>query len=61
MPLIKSGSKKAIGENIRELHGGKTYAHTAEKFGKDKANKQAIAIALSQARKYKGANAYRRR
>lgn len=45
--------------NIRELHGGNTYARTAEKFGKERANKQAIAIALNEARKYKGANRYR--
>jgi hypothetical protein len=41
MPLIKGSSKKAISENIRkEIRAGK---------GK----KQAIAIALSQAKKYK--------
>lgn len=41
MPLIKSGSKKAIGENIRtEMHAGKP-------------QKQAIAIAYSVARKLK--------
>jgi hypothetical protein len=39
MPLMKSGSKKAIGENIK----------TEEAYGKPK--KQAIAIALSIARK----------
>lgn len=61
MPLIKSGSKKAIGQNISEFHKGKTYAHTLEKFGKEKADDQAVAVAMSQARKYKGANAYRRR
>jgi Family of unknown function (DUF6496) len=39
MPLIKSGSKKAIGENIeREKEAGKP-------------QKQAVAIALSVARK----------
>ena len=39
MPLIKSGSKKAIGENIK----------TEEAAGKP--HKQAIAIALNVARK----------
>lgn len=39
MPLIKSGSKKAIGENIKR----------EENAGKEK--KQAVAIALSVARK----------
>lgn len=47
MPLNKSAS---VSENISELHTGKTYSHTAEKFGKDKANKQAVAIALNVAR-----------
>lgn len=42
MPLVKSGSKKAVGENIRrEMHAGKK-------------RKQAIAIALSTQRKYGG-------
>jgi hypothetical protein len=39
MPLIKSGSKKAIGENIKREEGA----------GKPK--KQAVAIALNVARK----------
>lgn len=39
MPLIKSGSKKAIGENIKK----------EESAGKGK--KQAVAIALNVARK----------
>lgn len=41
MPLVKSGSKKAVSENIRrEIKRGKP-------------QKQAIAIALSTQRKYK--------
>lgn len=55
MPLKKGKSKKTISENIKELHTGKTYAKTKKKFGKDKANKQSVAIALSEARKSKGA------
>ena len=39
---------------IPELHSGNTYAHTLAKFGKKRANKQAIAIALSNARETKG-------
>jgi len=42
MPLIKSGSKKAIGENIKK----------EEAAGKGK--KQSVAIALDVARKHGG-------
>jgi hypothetical protein len=51
MPLLKGVEN--IGKNISELHKGKTYAHTATKFGKKKADKQAVAIAIAQARKAK--------
>ncbi len=51
MPLKRGKSKATVSSNIRELHTGKTYAHTAKKFGKKKADKQAVAIALSTARK----------
>ncbi|MDD4892396.1 MAG: hypothetical protein PHH73_00155 [Candidatus Rickettsiella isopodorum] len=54
MPLLKG--RKNVGKNISELHTGKTYARTEAKFGKEKANKQSIAIALSQLKdKYKKA------
>jgi hypothetical protein len=42
MPLRK-GAK--VGDSIRELHEGKTFAKTKAKFGKKRAQKQAIAIA----------------
>ena len=48
MPL-RPGSP--IGSTIKELHGGKTYARTKSKFGKARANAQAIAIAMSNERK----------
>lgn len=51
MPLAKGSSKKTISKNIGELHTGKTYARTRKKFGKAKADKQAVAIALSESRK----------
>lgn len=51
MPLKKGKSKATVSANISELHKGKTYAKTAKKFGAGKANKQAVAIALSTARK----------
>jgi hypothetical protein len=53
MPLAKGSSKATVSKNIKELHGGKTFASTSKKFGKAKANKQAVAIALSTARKSK--------
>jgi len=54
MPLKKGKSKKTISSNISEFHKGKTFAHTKAKFGKATANKQAVAVALSTARKSKG-------
>lgn len=51
MPLKKGSSQKTISKNIRELHSGKTYARTKSEFGKDRANAQAVAIALKQAGK----------
>jgi len=51
MPLVKGKSKKAIKTNFKEFGEGKTYAKTKAKFGKAKANKQRIAVVLSQARK----------
>ena len=53
MPLKKGRSKRTIRSNIRELHSGKTYARTRRKFGKKKADKQAVAIAYSTARRHK--------
>jgi hypothetical protein len=40
---------KNVGRNIKEFHKGKTYKKTAKKFGKKKANRQAIAVGLRQA------------
>jgi len=51
MPLIPGKSRKVVSENIREFHTGKTYAHTERKFGKARADKQAVAVALETARK----------
>lgn len=49
MPLKSGKSKATISKNIEELHGGKTYAHTMGKFGKARADAQAIAIAMDKA------------
>jgi Family of unknown function (DUF6496) len=51
MPLKRGKSKKTISSNISEFHQGKTFANTAKKFGRATANKQAVAVALSTARK----------
>ena len=55
MPLIQSAKPKDVSQNISEFHTGKTYAHTKAKFGKKDADRQAIAVALSTARKVKRA------
>lgn len=52
MPLKAGSSQETISKNISEFHTGKTYAATKAKFGKKKADKQAIAVAMSTARKY---------
>ncbi len=47
MPL-----KGSVGERIREFHKGPTYQHTLHKFGKDRADAQAIKVAyVSKSRK----------
>lgn len=51
MPLKRGKSQKVVSENIAELHQGKTYAKTKAKFGKKKADKQAVAIALDRQRR----------
>ncbi|HLY88317.1 MAG TPA: hypothetical protein VKQ27_04975 [Acetobacteraceae bacterium] len=51
MPLRKGSSRSTVSDNIRELHTGPTYAHTESKFGKRRADKQAVAIALNVARR----------
>jgi hypothetical protein len=51
MPVKPGNSKKVISSNIKELHTGKTHARTEAKEGKQAADKQSVAIALSEARK----------
>lgn len=51
MPLKHGKSEKVMSENIREFHTGETYQHTKEKFGKKKADKQAIAVAYAMAKR----------
>lgn len=60
MPLKKGKSKKVVSSNIAEFHKGKTFAHTAKKFGKAVANKQAVAVAMAMKRKSnKGKKVYK--
>ena len=40
---------KNVGSNIREANKGKTYQRTKRKFGKKKADRQAVAIGMSEA------------
>ena len=40
-----------VGDSLDELKHGKTFARTAKKFGKKKARKQSIAIAMKNKRK----------
>lgn len=37
-----------VGQNIREFRTGKTFAATESKFGKARAEKQAVAVALHE-------------
>ncbi len=48
MPL-----KGSVSNRIREFHKGATYAHTKSKFGKERADAQAIAAAVHSKRRKK--------
>lgn len=50
MPL---NSKASVGANVAEFHGGSTYQKTKAKFGKKKADKQAVAVAFATKKKGK--------
>ena len=50
-PLAKGKSKAILSKNIKEFHAGKTYSKTRAKYGKKRANKQAIAVAFAQRRR----------
>jgi hypothetical protein len=49
MPLTPGAE---VGDTIRELHTGKTYRHTKKKFGKKRAEKQSVAIAIRNRKKH---------
>ncbi len=50
MPLKPGSSQETVSLNIAELHQGPQYQRTKAKFGPQKANAQAVAVALRQAR-----------
>jgi hypothetical protein len=54
MPIKPGSGQKIVSENIWELHEGPQFDKTRRKFGAKKANAQAVAIALTQARKSNG-------
>jgi len=54
-------SGRSVSEDIREFHHGETYARTKRKYGKRKADRQAVAAAMSNARrKHGGRKSWRR-
>lgn len=53
MPLKKGKGRGTFSSNVREFHKGKTYAKTRKKYGKKRANKQAVAVAYAQRRRSK--------
>ena len=61
MPMKKGSSRKTISTNIKEFHGGKTYNASKAKFGKAKADKQAVAAAESTARRSGGKTAAKKK
>ena len=55
MPLKKGTSEKVTEENFHDVRHGKTYARTKQKLGKKRAQKQMVAIVLSNKRHSKRA------
>jgi hypothetical protein len=51
MPLEPGKSRETVSKNIKEFHGGEKYQKTKKKYGKKKADKQAVAVALETARR----------
>ena len=61
MPLIQSDTQAATEANFDELRHGKTFRKTAHKYGKKRAQKQMVAIALSNKRKAQAKKSARKR
>ena len=60
MPLLPGKSRSVQEQNFHELRHGKTFAHTQKKFGKRRAEKQMVAIVLSNARKHPSLHSFAR-
>jgi len=54
MPIQSGNSRSVISDNIRELRRGPQFQRTKRKFSPRKAQQQAVAIAMDEARKSKG-------
>lgn len=50
MPLKRGTSRKTTEENFHELRHGGTFSRTKKKYGKRRAQKQMVAIALENKR-----------
>jgi hypothetical protein len=53
MPLLRGSDKETTRKNFEEFGRGKTYARTKKRKGKKRADKQRIAVVLSNQRKSK--------
>ena len=51
MPLEQSDTEAATEDNFDEVRHGKTFKHTAKKYGKKRARKQMVAMVLKNKRK----------
>ena len=56
MPLLKGSSQQVEEQNFHEFRHGKTFAHTAAKFGKARAMAQMEAVVLKSAGKSSGSS-----
>jgi hypothetical protein len=50
MPLKPGKGKAVVSENFHDFRHGRTFAHTAKKFGKKRAQKQMVAAVLNEQR-----------
>lgn len=53
MPLRKGSDRKTTEENFREFGKGRTYNRTKRRYGKKRADRQRVAVVLSNRRKSK--------